>query len=47
MIDYKEVLKEHSIAPSLQRIKILEFLEKNRAHPTAKGCYCGAFFVRK
>ncbi len=39
MIDYKEVLKEHSIAPSLQRIKILEFLEKNRTHPTADMIY--------
>lgn len=39
MIDYKEVLKEHRIAPSLQRIKILEFLEKNRTHPTADMIY--------
>jgi Fur family ferric uptake transcriptional regulator/Fur family peroxide stress response transcriptional regulator len=39
MFDYKEVLKEHSIAPSLQRIKILEFLEKNRTHPTADMIY--------
>ena len=39
MIDFKELLKEHGIAPSLQRIKILEFLEKNRIHPTADMIY--------
>ena len=39
MIDFKELLKDHGIAPSLQRIKILEFLEKNRTHPTADMIY--------
>ncbi len=39
MIDFKELLKDHGIAPSLQRIKILEFLEKNRIHPTADMIY--------
>ena len=39
MIDFKELLKEHCIATSLQRIKILEFLEKNRIHPTADMVY--------
>ncbi len=39
MIDFKELLKEHGIAPSLQRIKILEFLEKSRIHPTADMIY--------
>jgi len=39
MIDFKEVLNEHGIAPSLQRIKILEFLKKNRIHPTADMIY--------
>ena len=39
MIDFKELLKEHGIAPSLQRIKILEYFEKNRIHPTADMVY--------
>ncbi len=35
MKNYKEILKNHGIAPSIQRIKILQFLDDNRIHPTA------------
>lgn len=34
-----ERLKEYDIAPSIQRIKILEYLQKNRTHPTADMIY--------
>ncbi len=30
-----EVLKEHNIAPSVQRVKILEYLQNYKTHPTA------------
>lgn len=39
MNSFKKILIEHDIAPSLQRIKIHEFLEKNRIHPTADMIY--------
>jgi len=29
------VLKEHNIAPSMQRVKILEYLQNYKTHPTA------------
>jgi Fur family transcriptional regulator, peroxide stress response regulator len=34
-----EVLKEHDIAPSIQRVKILEYLKKYKTHPTADMIY--------
>ncbi len=34
MKDYTKILREKSISPSIQRIKILEFLDNNRTHPT-------------
>ncbi|NQT65846.1 MAG: transcriptional repressor [FCB group bacterium] len=34
-----EVLKEHDIAPSMQRIKILEYLQNYKTHPTADMIY--------
>lgn len=34
-----EVLKEHNIAPSMQRIKILEYLRDYKTHPTADMIY--------
>jgi Fe2+ or Zn2+ uptake regulation protein len=39
MIDFKELLKEHGIPPSLQRIKILEYLHDFNTHPTADVIY--------
>ena len=39
MVDFIEILKEHEIAPSLQRIKILEYLHNYRTHPTADMIY--------
>ncbi len=39
MIDFIRVLKEHEIAPSLQRIKILEYLHNYKTHPTADMIY--------
>ena len=34
-----EVLKEHDIAPSMQRVKILEYLRNYKTHPTADMIY--------
>lgn len=34
-----EVLKEHDIAPSIQRVKILEYLRDFKTHPTADMIY--------
>ncbi len=39
MQDIIEILKEHNIAPSMQRVKILEYLQNNRIHPTADIIY--------
>ena len=38
---YKESLLEYKISPTTQRVKILEFLDKNRIHPTAEQVYLG------
>lgn len=35
----KEKLKKHNIKPSLQRLLIFEFLDKNRKHPTAEDIF--------
>jgi Fe2+ or Zn2+ uptake regulation protein len=34
-----EILKENDIAPSMQRIKILEYLQNYKTHPTADMIY--------
>lgn len=34
MKDYTKILRDKKISPSIQRIKILEFLDKHRSHPT-------------
>lgn len=39
MKKYKDLLSKNNIAPSFQRIKILEYLDKNRTHPTADMVY--------
>jgi len=39
MITYKKVLQDAGITPSMQRIKILEYLDKNRVHPSADTIY--------
>ena len=39
MIDFKEILKEYGIPPSLQRIKILEYLHNFKTHPTSDMIY--------
>ncbi len=35
MITYKKVLEAANITPSMQRIKILAYLDNNRKHPSA------------
>lgn len=39
MIAISAVLEERGIKPSLHRIKIFEFLDKNRIHPTVDEIY--------
>ncbi|MFO7890501.1 MAG: transcriptional repressor [bacterium] len=39
MITYKKVLQEAGVTPSMQRIKILEYLNNNRIHPSADTIY--------
>lgn len=34
MKDYTQMLRDKKISPSIQRIKILEFLDNHRTHPT-------------
>ncbi|MBI9031380.1 transcriptional repressor [bacterium] len=34
MKDYTQILRNKKISPSIQRIKILEFLDQHRTHPT-------------
>ncbi len=34
MKDYTKILRDKDISPSIQRVKILEFLDINRSHPT-------------
>ncbi|MDA3862723.1 MAG: transcriptional repressor [Deltaproteobacteria bacterium] len=36
---YKKILQDYGVVASLQRIKILEYLDKNRIHPTADDIY--------
>ena len=37
--DIIDVLKKHEITPSMQRVKILEYLQNNKTHPTADMIY--------
>jgi len=37
--NYKNHLKEKGLRPTYQRLKVLEFLDKNRIHPTPKMVY--------
>lgn len=39
MVDFVKILNEHEIAPSIQRIKILEYLYNYKTHPTADMIY--------
>lgn len=34
-------LRELGLVPTIQRVAVLEFLEKNHTHPTAEEVYCG------
>ena len=38
-MDFVNYLSEHNIKPSLQRIKIFEYLHDNRQHPTVDTIY--------
>ena len=39
MTDFIQILKDSGIAPSQQRMKILEYLHGHRTHPTADNIY--------
>ena len=39
MKSFQNILKEKAIRPSLHRLKILEYLDKNRVHPTVDNIY--------
>ena len=39
MLSIIDILKEHDIAPSMQRVKILEYLRNYKTHPTADMIY--------
>jgi Fe2+ or Zn2+ uptake regulation protein len=39
MKDIIDILKEHEIPPSMQRVKILEYLQNYKTHPTADMIY--------
>lgn len=43
MDKYKQILIENQIKPTYQRIKILEFLDKNHVHPTVEMIYTALF----
>jgi Fur family peroxide stress response transcriptional regulator len=34
-------LRKHGLVPTIQRVAVLDFLEKNRIHPTAEEIYIG------
>lgn len=38
-IDVSQYLKEHGIKPSYQRLRIFEYLKKNKSHPTVDEIY--------
>ncbi|HPK44931.1 MAG TPA: transcriptional repressor, partial [Spirochaetota bacterium] len=39
MEQYKHYLESKGISPSYQRLKILEYLDQNRSHPTVDEIY--------
>ena len=39
MVDFVKILNEHGVAPSIQTIKILQYLIDYRTHPTADMIY--------
>jgi Fe2+ or Zn2+ uptake regulation protein len=43
MEKYKQILIDKGIKPTYQRIKILEFLNKNKTHPTVDMIYAALF----
>ncbi len=43
MEKYKKILNEHGIKPTFQRIKILEYLDHNKNHPTVDMIYSALF----
>ncbi|UCE05149.1 MAG: transcriptional repressor [bacterium] len=43
MEKYKQILVDKGIKPTYQRIKILEYLEKNEIHPTVDIIYAALF----
>jgi len=43
MEKYKRILVKNGIKPTYHRIKILEYLDQNRTHPTADAIYNGLF----
>lgn len=38
---YKKKLEQHGVSATIQRVKILEFLDKHRIHPTADQVFQG------
>jgi len=43
MEKYKQILSERGIKPTYQRIKILEYLDKNHTHPTVDMIYAALY----
>ncbi len=43
MEKYKQILSEKGIKPTYQRIKILEYLDKNHTHPTVDMIYAALY----
>lgn len=43
MENYKQLLNEAGIKPTIQRIKILEFLDNTKSHPTADAIYSALY----
>ncbi len=41
MDKYTELLKNKNISPSIQRVKVLQYLDNNRVHPTVEQIYSG------
>ena len=39
IMDIGEYLKEHSIKPSYQRMKVFQYLQENKNHPTVDMIY--------
>lgn len=43
MEKYKQILVDRGIKPTFQRLKILEFLDKNHSHPTVDMIYAALY----